>query len=158
MTTCILVSHIVAVQLPNSVWFFFFLNEHDFIYEHWNLIYIVVQSLNLVWLLATPWTAACQASLSFTVSRVCSDLCPLSWWCHPTISSSVSPFSCSQSFSASGSFSMSWLFAVWLFETPWIAAHPSSLSFTISQSLLKLMSIELVMPSQKFKKTLGKKN
>ena len=31
--------------------------------------------------------------------------CPLSWWCHPTISSSVIPFSsCPQSFSASGSF------------------------------------------------------
>ena len=31
--------------------------------------------------------------------------------------------------------------------TPWIAAHQTSLSFTISQSLLKLMSIESVMPS-----------
>ena len=34
-----------------------------------------------------------------------------------------------------------------LFVTPWTAAHQSSLSFTISQSLLKLMSIELMMPS-----------
>ena len=34
-----------------------------------------------------------------------------------------------------------------LFVTPWTAAHQASLSFTISQSLLKLMSIELVMPS-----------
>src|SRR5574337_311010 len=33
-----------------------------------------------------------------------------------------------------------------LFVTPWIAAHQASLSFTISQSLLKFMSIELVMP------------
>ena len=33
------------------------------------------------------------------------------------------------------------------FATPWIAAHQASLSFTNSQSLLKLMSIELVMPS-----------
>ena len=33
------------------------------------------------------------------------------------------------------------------FETPWTAAHQASLSFTISQSLLKLMPIELVMPS-----------
>ena len=31
--------------------------------------------------------------------------------------------------------------------TPWTAAHPASLSFTISQSLLQLMSIESVMPS-----------
>ena len=35
----------------------------------------------------------------------------------------------------------------WLFATPWTAAHQSFLSFTISQSLLKLMSIESVMPS-----------
>ena len=43
--------------------------------------------------------------------RVCSNSCPLSQWCHPTISSSVVPFSsCHQSFPASGSFPMSWLF------------------------------------------------
>ena len=42
---------------------------------------------------------------------VCSNSCPLSWWCHPTISSSVIPFSsCPQSFPASGSFPVSWLF------------------------------------------------
>ena len=41
-----------------------------------------------------------------------SNSCPLSWWCHPTISSSVVPFSfCLQSFPASGSFPMSQLFA-----------------------------------------------
>ena len=34
-----------------------------------------------------------------------------------------------------------------LFVTPWTAAHQASLSFTISHSLLKLVSIELVMPS-----------
>ena len=38
----------------------------------------------------------------------CSDSCPLSWWCHLTISSSVIPFSsCLQSFPASGSYPMS---------------------------------------------------
>ena len=36
---------------------------------------------------------------------------------------------------------------VWLFATPWTAAHQASLSITNSQSLLKFMSIELVMPS-----------
>ena len=36
---------------------------------------------------------------------------------------------------------------VWLFETPWTAARQASLSITNSQSLLKLMSIESVMPS-----------
>ena len=34
-----------------------------------------------------------------------------------------------------------------LFATPWTAAHQASLSITLSQSLLKLMSIESVMPS-----------
>ena len=34
----------------------------------------------------------------------------LSWWCHPTISSSVIAFSCLQSFPVSGSFLISWLF------------------------------------------------
>ena len=36
---------------------------------------------------------------------------------------------------------------VQLFATPWTAAHQSSLSFTISQSLLKFISIEVMMPS-----------
>ena len=45
-------------------------------------------------------------------ARVYPNPCPLSWWCHPTISSSVVPFSsCPQSFPASGSFEMSQLFA-----------------------------------------------
>ena len=43
---------------------------------------------------------------------ICSHSCPLSWWCHPTISSSAIPFSsCLQSFLASGSFPMSQFFA-----------------------------------------------
>ena len=43
--------------------------------------------------------------------RACSNSCPLSQWCHPTISSSVVPFSsCLQSFPASGSFPVSQLF------------------------------------------------
>ena len=43
--------------------------------------------------------------------RVCSNSCPLSQWCHPTSSSSVTPFSsCLHSFPASASFLMSWLF------------------------------------------------
>ena len=70
-----------------------------------------VQSLGRVRLLATPWTAAHQASLLPT-PRAYSNLCPLSQWCHPTISSSVIPFSsCVQSFRASEPFPMSQLFA-----------------------------------------------
>ena len=39
---------------------------------------------------------------------------------------------------------------VWLFVTPWTAARHASLSSTISQSLLKFMSVELLMPSNYF--------
>ena len=44
----------------------------------------------------------------------CSNSRPLSWWCHPTVVSSVIPFSsCPQSFPASGSFQMSQLYIRW---------------------------------------------
>ena len=72
-----------------------------------------VQSLSHVQLFATPWTAARQASLSNTNSQSLLKLMPLSWWCHPTISSSaVSISSCLQSFPASGSFPMSQFFTL----------------------------------------------
>ena len=49
---------------------------------------------------------------SSPISGVYPNLCPLSWWCHPTISSSVVPFSSHlQCFPASGYFQMSQLFA-----------------------------------------------
>ena len=55
----------------------------------------------------TPWTAAHQAPCPSPTPRACSNSCPLSWWCHPGISSSVIPFSsCLQSFPASESFPM----------------------------------------------------
>ena len=79
-----------------------------------------VQSLIHVLLFATPWTAAQPAavsmgdwpspwpSLTITSSWSYSNSCPLSRWCHPTISSSVVPFySLLQSFPASGSLQMS---------------------------------------------------
>ena len=51
---------------------------------------------------------------------------PLSWWCHPAISSSVIPFSCPQSLSASESFPMSQLFA-WGGQSTGVAALASFL-------------------------------
>ena len=60
----------------------------------------------------TPWTAAHQASLLITNSRVYSNSCPLSQRWHPTISSSNIPFSSHlQSFPASVSFQISQFFA-----------------------------------------------
>ena len=71
-----------------------------------------VQLLSHVQFFATPWTVACQASLSITNPGDYSNSCPLSQWCHTTISSSVVLFSSHvQSFPASGSFQMSQLFA-----------------------------------------------
>ena len=70
-----------------------------------------VQSFGHVRLFVTPWIAAHQASLSITNSRSLLNSRPLSQWCHPTISSSVVPFSyCPHFFPASGSFQMSQLF------------------------------------------------
>jgi len=56
---------------------------------------------------STPGFPVCPSSTAIAYSNSC----PLGWWCHPTILSSVVPFSCLQSFPASGSFLMSWLFA-----------------------------------------------
>ena len=76
-----------------------------------SFMFSLVQSLSCVWIFVTPWTAACQASLSITNSRSSPKPMSLSQWCHPTISSSVVPFSsCSQSSPASGFFPMSQFF------------------------------------------------
>ena len=73
---------------------------------------VSVQSLSHVWLFATPWTAACQASLSIINSWVYSNSCPLGQRWNPTISSSVVPFSSHlQSLPASGPIQMSQFFA-----------------------------------------------
>ena len=76
-----------------------------------HVVEVVVNSLSHVWLSVTPWTAARKLPHSSPSSGVCLNSCPLSWWYHPTISSSASPFSSyPQSFPASGSCLMSWLF------------------------------------------------
>ena len=68
----------------------------------------VAQSCPTIW---TPWTAAHQAPCPSLFPGVCSNSCPLSPWCHPTIPSSVvSSSSCLQSLPASGSFLVSQLF------------------------------------------------
>ena len=85
---------------------------HEFFSFPSAIFVAVVQLLSCVQLFASLQLHGLQharlpcPSLSL---RVCSDLCPLNWWCHSTISSSVVPFSSPQSFPASGSFPMSWL-------------------------------------------------
>ena len=71
---------------------------------------VVAQSLSHVWLFATPWTAARQLPCPSPSPGVCSNSCPLGWWCYPTFSSFVVHFSCLHSFPASESFLVSQLF------------------------------------------------
>ena len=96
---CVVVSHwFFNRQFPSDTWC-------------WACFHMLknssAQSFCYFQLFATPWTATCQASLSITNSRACSNPCPSSRLCHPTILSSVIPFSfCLQSFLTSGSFPM----------------------------------------------------
>ena len=70
--------------------------------------------------------------------RVCSNSCPLSQWCHPTSSSSVTPFSsCLQSFPASGSFPMTAFYIRWpkyrCFSISPSNEYPGLISFRIDR-------------------------
>ena len=77
----------------------------------WKQVHLKDLLLSRVQLFSTPWTAAHQASPSFTISWSLANSCPLRWGCHPIISSSVIPFcSCPQMSPASGSITVSQLF------------------------------------------------
>ena len=85
--------------------------------------------------------------LFFFFYKLSSCFCPLFYWMLDLF-----PLDCKQLFTYNGNqhFSVQFiqsLSRVRLFVTPWTAAHQASLSITNSQSLLKLMSIESVMPS-----------
>ena len=87
-------------------------NIYSNLYSSINTYWKIVQFSHSVmsWLIATPQTAAHQASLSITNSRSLLNSHLSSRWCHPTISFCVVPFSCLQSLPASGSFLVSQLF------------------------------------------------
>ena len=71
-----------------------------------------VHSLSRVLFFATPWTQHTRLSCPSPALRVYSNSCPSSWWCYPTISSYLVPFSSHlQSFPASESFPVSQFFA-----------------------------------------------
>ena len=108
---------------------------------------------NLCLTLCDPMDSACQASLSFTISQSLLKLMSLSWWCHPTISSSVVPFSfCLQSFPASGSFPMSRLFAS-RGQSIWASASASTLSmstqdwFPLGLTQFDLLAVQVTLKS-----------
>ena len=78
----------------------------------WISTHLLAQSLSPVQTFRPQGLQHPRPPFPSPTPRVNSNSCPLSWWCHPTISSSVIPFSfCLQSFPASGSFQMSQLFA-----------------------------------------------
>ena len=93
---------------------------------------VVVQSLNSVWPFVTPWTAACQASLSFTISLSLFKLMSI------------------ESVMASNHYILCrpLLLLLGMSLTERNAPLFASLFFTISWSLLKLVSIESMMPSR----------
>ena len=76
--------------------------------------------------------------------RVCSNSCPLSQWCHPTISSSVAlSSSCPQSFLKSGSFPMSQLCIRWpnIGASAWTSVLPMSIQGWFPLGLIGLISV-----------------
>ena len=137
---------------------------------------VCAQSHDHVWLFASLWTVAHQAPLSMgflgqetgqswhfllhessqSRDHICIS-CIGSWflYCYATWETPINEVAWNQIqniFEAclytDHQFSSVQLVShVWLFLTPWIAACQSSLSITNSRSLLKLMSIKTVMPS-----------
>ena len=90
-----------------------------------------VQLLSRVQLFVTPWTQHARLPCPSPTTGAYSNSWPSYWWCHPTISSSVIPFSSHlQSFPASGSFQMSQLFALGGQNTG-VSASPSVLPMNI---------------------------
>jgi len=90
---------------------------------------VIGQSLSHVWPSATPWTAAHRLPCPSLSPGACSNSCPLSPWCHPTISSSVIPFSSwLWSFLASVSFPVS----------QFLASSSQSIRVSASASILPM--------------------
>ena len=113
-------------------------------------MYYLFQSENFATFKSPQMGAANPGSnnASSALSPGCHSLIPSTPWalischCHPALEVRGQMV-----LSSSDCHSVQLLSHVWLFETSWIAAHQASLSITNSRSLLKLMSIESLMPS-----------
>ena len=106
---------LVISFIPDPIGIWFMVPENQFPCGRFLLLVyvgvVVFQFLSHVRLFATHGLQHTRLPCPSPSPSVCSNSCPLSPWCHPTISSSVVPFSsCSPSFLASGSFPMSRLF------------------------------------------------
>ena len=98
------------------------------VHENKELAFSSVQSLSRVWLFVTPWMQHARPPCLSPTRGAYSNSCPLSWWYHPTISSSVVPFSsCPQSFPGPGFFQVSQFFT-------WGSQSIGVSSFNISPS------------------------
>ena len=95
---------------PPACVIFSFFHQHIAAFGVWSfpLLNSVAQ---LCLILSDPVDCSTPGPTVSPTPRACSNSCPLSQWCHPTISSSVVPFSYLQSVSALGSFPVSQFFA-----------------------------------------------
>ena len=97
-----------ATQIYIERW----MNKEVVIHTYNGIFIGVVQSLGHVRLFGPHGLQPIRLPCPSPSPEACSKSRPLSWWCHPTISLFVVPFSsCLQPFPATGSFPMSWLFA-----------------------------------------------
>ena len=107
---------------------------------------IVVQSLSCVWLFVIPWTAAHQASLSFTTSRSLLKFMSIESVLPVNFLSSVTPFSsCLQSFPASESFPLSQLFTSGGQSIGASASASANIQGWFPHSIIKLPEIKWII-------------
>ena len=118
--------------------------------QHGELAIVVVQSLGCVQLSATPWTAAPQAPLSFTISQSLLKLICIESMM-PTVSFSVTHFSsCLQSLPASGAFPVSQLFRwpkYWSFSFSISTSNEYSGLFSFRMDWLDLLAVQGTLKS-----------
>ena len=114
-------------------------------------ISFVIRYASLPWFIFSTWTPACVcveplasgSALGSTHQRTLRGVCPPPSCSRiPTLAAPTCDAHTPLQYSSVQSLSR-----VWLFATPWTATRQASLSITNSQSLLKLMSIESMMPS-----------
>ena len=103
---------------------------------------VIVWSPSHVQLFATPWTAAHQASVSFTISQSLPKFMSIE-----SVLPSYHFILCRPLLLLKRFSSVQLLSRVQLFATPWTAARQASLSITYCRSLPKPMSFESMMPS-----------
>ena len=103
-----------------------------------------------------PRKVARQASLSFTISWICTNSCSLSQCYHPTTSPSFVPFSCPQAFPASESFLMSQFFASGgqiIGTSASVSVFPMNIQGWLPLGLIKLTSLQSKGLSRVFSNT-----